>query len=165
MPSGSCLAIACVLAVAVPGVAIADAVPEMERPVMRPARPREIVVEVPGERSTSNKLLTGTLAMAGLVAGSLGLYWHLDSREASDEVTADAFTGRSWSVEDVEQVDRADRSKTLATVGYAVGGSLLVAAVVTFIVTEPASDRSVIRTGAIVSPTSGGAIVGRMWSF
>lgn len=165
MRSGTSLAIACVLVAAVPGAAIAQVVPEHDGPVLRPPPRREIVVETPGERSTSNKLLCGGLAAAGLVAGALGVYWHLDSRDAADAVSADTFTGRAWSAEDVALVDQADRSKTRATVAYGLGGALLVAAVVTFIVTDPPSERSVIRTGAIVAPTSGGAVVGGMWSF
>lgn len=165
MRRGTSLAIAGVLAVGVPGVARAQVVPERDTPVLRPAPRREIVVEVPGERSTENKLLCGGLAAAGVVAGALGLYWHLDSRDAADAVAADEFTGRPWSADEIALVERADRSKTRAQIGYGLGGALLVAAVVTFIVTDPPSERSVIRTGAIVAPTPGGAIVGRSWSF
>jgi hypothetical protein len=129
--------------------------------------PREIVVEVPGERSKNNKILVASLGAAGVIASALGLYWHLDSRDASKEVTADYFTGEAWTAEKVALVDRAERSKTRATIAYSFGGALLVGAIATWIITAPKSETTIIRTGGVVvTPTpDGGGMVTRMWSF
>jgi hypothetical protein len=129
----------------------------------------EIVIEIPGERSTENKILLGSLAGAGLVLGALGAYWHLDSRSASDEVSADSFTGRAWTAEDRALFDQAERSRGRAIIAYTAGGALLIGAAVLYIVTEPKSERAVIRPHGRGSPsvtaTDGGAILGGMWSF
>lgn len=129
---------------------------------------RDIVIETPGERTTNNKLVLGGIAGLGVVAGALGVYFHLDSRSASDAVSADALTGRAWTQEEVDLVDRASSSRTNAAVAYSLGGALLIGAVIALIVTEPPSETTVIRphTGTpTVMPTSGGAMVGGVWSF
>ncbi|HLL24033.1 MAG TPA: hypothetical protein VK427_17995 [Kofleriaceae bacterium] len=133
----------------------------------RPQPRRELQVEIPGERSSNNKLFVGGLAAVGLIGSALGVYWHLDSRDASDEVSADAFTGDAWNEDSIALVDRANRSKTRATVAYAVGGAFLVGALVTWIVTEPTSEVAVIRTGGVaIAPTpDGGTLVTKLWSF
>ncbi|MBA3462389.1 MAG: hypothetical protein H0T46_20675 [Deltaproteobacteria bacterium] len=129
----------------------------------------DIVIDIPGERSPENKLLLGGIAGAGFLAGALGAYFHFDSRSASDDVAADSYTGQAWTREDEELVDRADRSRSRAIIGYSVGGALLVGAAIYYIVTEPKSETAVIRPhgrgSPTVSPTEGGALLGGMWSF
>lgn len=125
---------------------------------------RDIVVEVPNERTTPNKIGLAGLAAGGLLVGAIGLYFHLDARDAVDAVEADRFTGEAWTAEKVELVDRADRSSTRAGIAYGIGGAILIGAIVGFIVTDPKSQTSVIRTSQI-TPTAGGAIVGTGWSF
>ena len=136
-------------------------------PARAETRSRELEIEVPGERSRNNKLVIGGMLAAGALGGALGLYWHLDSRDASDAVSSDRFTGEAWTEEHAAQVDRAQRSKSRATVAYAVGGAFLLASVITYIVTEPESETAVIRTGVSVTapPRGSGAIVGKLWSF
>lgn len=145
----------CVFGLLVPRVARADG---------------DIVIEVPGERTSETKLLVGSLAGAGLLVSAIGAYFHLDSRSASDDVSSNKFTGHAWTTEDQDLVDRADRSRSRAIVGYSIGGALLVGAVVAFIITEPRSETAVIHphgrgSTAIVEPTHGGAVVGGMWRF
>ncbi len=148
------LPLSCVLAVLAPRVARAE---------------QDIVIVIPGERSAENKLLLGSLAGASLIAGALGAYFHLDSRSASDDVSASKFTGHAWTTDDQDLVDRADRSRSRAIVGYSVGGALLIGAAVAFIVTEPKAETTVIRPhgrgSPSVAPTEGGAVLGGMWSF
>lgn len=132
------------------------------------AADREIVIETPGERSPANKALLVGLAGAGVLAGGLGLYWHLDSRSAADEVSASVFTGEAWTSEDVASVEQAERARTRAAVAYGIGGAFVVGALVALIVTEPAPERTVIRPRSAtptVAPTEGGALVGGRWSF
>jgi hypothetical protein len=92
------------------------------------------------------------------------VYWHLDSRDAANAVSADEFTGEAWTDEKIGLVDRADRSKTRATVAYALGGALLIGAIATWILTEPESETAIIRTGGLgVAPVEGGGMV--TWSY
>ncbi|MBA3397362.1 MAG: hypothetical protein H0T89_32345 [Deltaproteobacteria bacterium] len=148
-----------------PAAPPADPPPD-DRPAARIAPPRrEIVIEVPGERSRTNMLLCGGLAGAGVLVGLAGLYWHLDSRDAADEVSTDRFSGRAWTPAHQDLVERADRSKTLATGAYIAGGAFVIGAALTFIFTAPKTTTEVIKTGTTVTPVRDGAMVTRMWSF
>jgi hypothetical protein len=130
---------------------------------------KDIVIEIPGERTLENKLIVGGIAGAGFIAGVLGAYFHFDSRSASDDVSADSYTGQAWTSEDQALIDRADRSRSRAIIGYSAGGVLLIGAAIYYIVTEPRSETAVIRPhgrgSPTVSPTEGGAMLGGMWSF
>ena len=150
------------------GAACALLLATVPMPVRADGRGKDIVIEVPGERTLTTRLVIGGLAGAGVVAGALGLYFHLDSRSAANAESADAMTGRAWTQEDVDQVDRASSSRTKAAVGYSIGGALLIGAVVALIATDPGSETAVIHphTGvATIVPTAGGAVVGGVWSF
>lgn len=137
-----------------------------DRPLLRPAhKPREIVIEVPGARSPMNKLALAATLGAGLVASGIGVYFHLDSRSASDDVEAVQFEGEAWTQEEVDLVARAERSRGRAVIGYAVGGALVIGAITAFIVTAPKAERAVIRTGASASLIPGGAMAVRTWRF
>lgn len=132
------------------------------------AEERTIVVETPLDRTIGNKVLLGSVLGAGLLVGGLGIKWHLDSRSAADEVAADVTTGRSWTQADVAQVDKADDAATKAKVAYGIGGALVIAAVVMFIVTDPGSETTVIKANTVtptLAPTPGGAMFGSSWSF
>jgi len=152
------------------GGAARSAIAEEARPVplaVRP-KPREIVIEIPGERSTANVVVLAAVAGAGAIAGAVGVYENLDARSAQHAVAANRFLGRPWTQAEVALVDRAERSSTRAGIAYGVGGALLVGAAVAFIVTAPRSETSVIRTTRatpLVAPAPGGAVVGGAWRF
>jgi len=132
------------------------------------AADRDIVIETPGERPANTKILLAGLVGASLIAGGFGLYWHLDSRSASDELSAGKFTGKAWTSEDIALVEQADRSTTRATIAYGIGGGLLLGAAIAFIATDPGSETTVItpnRATPTVSSTSGGAVLGAKWRF
>ncbi len=132
------------------------------------AADRDIVIETPGERSTNTKIMLAGLLGASVIAGSFGVYWHLDSRSTADDVSAGKFTGKAWTSEDIALFDDAERSRTRATIAYSIGGALLIGAAIAFIVTDPGSETTVItpsRTTPTVSGTEGGAVLGGMWSF
>lgn len=153
MTSLSRIAVSTLVLVAMPRLAAAE---------------RDIVIETPGERSTATKAALGGLLGAGLIAGGLGAFWHLDSRSAADDLSAGKFTGQAWTADDIAKADRADRSKTRATVAYGIGGALLLGAAIAFILTDPPSETVVItpsRGTPTVAPTEGGAVLGGMWSF
>lgn len=129
---------------------------------------REIVIETPGERTKENKLLLGGLAGAGSLIGGLGLYFHLDSRSAANEVSAKETTGKAWTADRQAFADQADRSGTRAIIAYSIGGALLISAAVALIVTEPPTERTVIRprsASPTIAPLEGGAVLGGVWSF
>ena len=137
-----------------------------ERTAVKPAPKRQLMIDVPGERSRNNKLFVGGLLAAGVIASGLGVYWHLDSRDASDAVASDEFTGEAWTDDKVALVDRAERSRTRAIVAYSIGGAFLIGTLVAYIITDPKSETAIIQTGAIVAPTTdGGAMVSKAWSF
>lgn len=185
----STFACVCALVLAMPRTSFAEepappppaseppaAEPVESRPEVLPApspvpprrqRSREITVEIPGERSRNNKIMCASITAAGAIASAFAVYWHLDSRDASNELSADAFTGEAWTPEKVALVERADRSKTRATVAYSIGGALLIGAIATWILTEPESETAIIRTGGVtVTPTfDGGGMVTKLWSF
>jgi hypothetical protein len=144
----------CMLAFVAPRIARAD---------------KDIVIEIPGERTMEQKVLVGGLAGAGFLVGAIGAYFHYDSHQASNEVGSDKFTGHAWTSEDRALVDQADRSRSRAIIGYSVGGALLIGAIVAVIITDPPSETAVIhphgRGSAMLTPTHGGALVGGTWSF
>jgi hypothetical protein len=168
------LALCCAAVIAIaPGRARADdsggAFPE-EHPITTFRAPvdKDIVVTTPGERTTSNLIMLASIAGAGVLFGGLGVYFNLDSRDAANQVTADAPTAKPWTAADQSAFDRAHSSRTGAIICYSIGGAALIGAVVALIVTEPKEERSVIHPHAAtptIVPTQGGAMLGGMWSF
>lgn len=128
-------------------------------------QPHDIVVEIPGERSTENLAILGGITGGAVLFGALGLYFHLDSRSISDELSASKPTGKPWTAALQNKANQASDDRTRAAVLYSIGGALLVGAVVAYIVTEPASETQVIRPHTAVQPTQGGALVSHWWSF
>lgn len=131
-------------------------------------RRRELVVEIPGERSTPNRIALAAVAGAAVISGAVGLGFHLDARSARDQVERDTFRGAAWTQERVNLVARADRSSAWAVGMYAAGGALLLGAAIAYIATDPAGTRSVIRIGGAaptLAPVAGGAVLGGGWAF
>lgn len=134
-------------------------------------RAKDVVIIAYPERSRQNIMLLAGLGTGGVLLGAIGLYFHLDSRSASNEVSADQFSGRIWTADRQDTYDRANRSATIAGVFYGVGGALLLATAITYMVTEPEPEKLTIHphgpssARALVAPTRGGAIIGGGWSF
>lgn len=135
------------------------------------ARRRDIVVRYHPDRTRDNMVLLAALGGAGLVFGGIGLYFHLDATSAIDAVQADHFTGDAWSARHQDDYDRAYSSSIVAGVSYGIGGALLLATAITYIVTEPEMTTRVVRPYSnsrpisYVTPLRGGAFVGRGWTF
>lgn len=142
--------------------------PPAEAPLVPRPKPREIEIEIPGERSTANIVTLAAIAGAGAIVGGIGVYFNLDARSAQQDVEANKFTAKPWTEVQVALVERADRSSTRAGIAYGVGGALLIGATVAFIITAPKSETSVIRTTSAtptIAPAPGGAVLGGAWRF
>jgi hypothetical protein len=136
-------------------------------PVRTPPFGHEICCPVRRLRTRGRVLVTDRVGRQGPLGG-LGLYWHLDSQTAADDVGSVTFTGNAWTAEDVALVDQADRSRTRAVVAYSVGGALVIGAIIAFIATDPPTETFTIRPRGgtpTVVPTQGGAMLGGTWSF
>ncbi|HEX5059004.1 MAG TPA: hypothetical protein VFV99_06570 [Kofleriaceae bacterium] len=131
----------------------------------------DVVIVSYGERSRKNVLMLGGIAAAGVVFGAVGLYFHLDSRSASNEVSSNKPTGEPWTPERADTYDRVHSSSVAAGVFYGIGGALLLTSAVMYIVTEPKEEKTVIhphydpKPTALVAPTRGGAMIGGAWRF
>jgi hypothetical protein len=126
-------------------------------------------------RTRTQRIVIASLFGGAAVFGGLGLAFHLDSRSKSDEVSAlGEHTGRIWDAAHEDTRASAETSRTLAIVGYSLGGALVIAGAVALYVTEPGTtivtvgtERAAPAPTVPVSlvPVRGGAVVGGAWSF
>lgn len=153
-----------------------SAPPAPEQPVdesysetLVPTPPRhvdDIVVKSRPDRPRTTVIALAAGVGAGVILGGVGLYYHLDSRDASQELTSHTLTGDAWTADKQATYDRAHDSGRTAAVFYGIGGAVLVGTVVALILTEPKEETTIIHPHtALVAPTQGGAIVGGTWSF
>jgi hypothetical protein len=160
--------LAATVVAAMPRVAHADVEPEpLGLPVPRRVRSAEVVVDIPGERSKNNKIVLASIAGAAVLAGAIGLYFHLDSRSATSSVEASTPTGEAWTPAHDALVERAERSSARAGVAYGVGGAILLGAIVTYIATHPKGTQQIIQPSRMTTfvPAPGGGVVGSVWRF
>jgi hypothetical protein len=145
--------------------------PEYDTRNFAAPRGKDVVVIAYPERTRKSILVMGGLAAGGALFGAVGLYFHLDSRSASNDVSAHENTGVPWSAAKADAYDRAHSSAVTAGVLYGIGGSLLLATAIVYIVTEPEAEKMVIhphvddKPSALVAPLPGGAMVGGAWRF
>lgn len=150
--------------------------PAPEQPAEAPSN--EMLVPTPARRvddivvkSRPDRPRTTVFALAagvgvGAILGGVGLYYHLDSRDASKELSSHKATGETWTAERQATFERAHDSSVAAGVLYGIGGAVIVGTVIALVLTEPKEETTVIHPHtALVAPTQGGAIVGGMWSF
>src|SRR5687768_16841315 len=92
---------------AAPAHAAADDPPPPDYFAQQPA-PGELKFRESRHRPRGQVALIAGLAGGALLAGGLGLWFHLDSRDAADEVSAiGELTGRAWTADRQEVYDRA----------------------------------------------------------
>jgi hypothetical protein len=136
-----------------------------------PPKGHEYTIKSYPDRSRANVMGLSLTAGAGAVVGAVGVYFHLDSRDKSDALSAHKLTGLPWTPERQAQYDAAHRSAVTAGVLYGIGGALVLGAAIAFMVTEPKMETITItphtnpKPTALIAPTPGGALVGGMWSF
>jgi hypothetical protein len=141
-------------------------------------RGQEIVVRFHPDRSRKNITTVAVIGGAAVLFGAVGLYFHLDSRDATAEVETNRYRGQTWTQARQDSYERAHSSARAAGVLYGIGGALALATAVTYIVTEPKLETRVIRphenrrqassdrgSTLRVAPTRGGALVGGAWTF
>ncbi len=138
------------------------------------AASKEVTFRVDRSRTTKQRLVIGALFGGAVLFGGAGVLFHLDSRNAADEVGAvGAHTGNVWSSSLEDTRRRGERSKFLAGAGYVLGGAFLVSSIVALIITEPGSDIVGVSSQPAekrqipvsLVPLPGGAMVGKAWLF
>ncbi len=116
-------------------------------------------------RTPSQKLLIGGLLVGAAAAIGFGAYYHLDSRDAANEVSSNGdLTGETWTAAHQATYDRADVSGTRAIVCYVVGAALLGGVIAAAWHSQPVEEE-VLVTRIGVAPVHGGAVVGGAWSW
>jgi hypothetical protein len=124
---------------------------------------RKYVVRYPPDRPHSNIVLLAALGGATLLFGGAGVYFHLQSRSAADDVSAKTDTGLPWTQDRQDTYDRSERDATIAGVLYGIGGALALTTAILYIVTEPELQETVMTPR--VTATRDGAMFGGTWSF
>ena len=127
-----------------------------------------VVFRIDRERTANDWYVIGGLGGGALLFGVVGVLFHRDASNAANDVSADEFTGRTWTPALQSRHDRSVRSGGIATVSYAVGGGLALATVIAFFLTDPGTEIVTKQDDApkpYVVPTPGGMMVGQEWSF
>lgn len=128
-----------------------------------------------GERTRKHKIVILSLAGGTLLTAGLAVYFHLQSDEASDDVTqlSGDHSGLIYTQEIDDRRQDAIDNRNLATGMYIVSGAVLVSTVVAFILTTPddeileygSSGDSQVSTAPYVAPIEGGLMVGKTWIY
>lgn len=155
------LALAAAAALAAPARALAQAAPD-----------DAITFKVENQRTRAQNITLLSLGGSAVLFGAVGLGFHLDSRDKSDQVSrAGSHSGLVWTAEREDIREAAIRSRDLAIAGYAVGGGLVLATAIYYIATDPGERDVHYAPGAPVGAAPslrlapGGAVLGARWSF
>lgn len=136
--------------------------------------PQKVSFRQAKPRTRKQHILLASLFGGAVAFGGLGLYFHLDSRDASDEISlVGGEPSRTYDRSVDKTRDRALRSRVLAIVGYSVSGAFLVATIVAMAMTQPGEEIVTIdqekapknTVPVSVIPIRGGAMVGKAWRF
>ncbi|MCA9676084.1 MAG: hypothetical protein H6709_19975 [Kofleriaceae bacterium] len=121
-------------------------------------------------RTLNQRLTIGGLAAGAVLSLGVGVYFHLDSRDAADEVSADHGVVGTWTDARQATYDRAGSSGTKAIVGYVLAALFTGGTIAATVMTHPGDEEVVLTPGAraarpLVTPVAGGAVVGGAWSW
>ena len=139
----------------------------------------ELTFKVDRERNTRQRVLIASLFGSSVLFAGVGLLFHIDSKNKSDEVSTDAgrHSGRIYTAELDDTRSAAIRSRNLAVASYAVGGGFLIGTFIAYLLTDPGQETLEVGTEVVgrrsdgarprvlVEPTEGGALVGGAWRF
>lgn len=159
--------VAAVLAFAAPTAVHADDVDYFA------AKPdsQSVTVKRPKSRTPTQRLQIGGALVIGALCAGVGVYFHLDSRDAADSVSGGGkLIGEAWTAEHQATYDRARTSGYYAGFGYGLSALFLGGAAVITWMTHPGDEVLVINPGEraatpVVAPVPGGAVVGGAWSW
>jgi hypothetical protein len=124
----------------------------------------EVKITTARSRTPRQRLLIGGLLGGAVASAGIGLYFHLDGRSASEEVTALNPTHEVWTRERQDRYDHAKSARVGAIIGYTGGGLLLAAAAVVFYLTDPGTEVREVGVRVVPAkrpppaPPSGGAL-------
>lgn len=134
-----------------------------------------LTFKVDRERTARQKIFIASMFGGTVLFGGIGLLFHIDSKNKSDEVSTGAgrHTGRVYTEELDDTRRAAIRSRNLAIASYALAGGFLIGTFVAYLVTDPGQETIRVGTQAadpsgarlLVAPTEGGALVGGAWRF
>jgi len=136
--------------------------------------PQKVSFRQAKPRTRRQHIIIASLFGGALAFGGIGLYFHLDSRDASNTLSiAGGEPIRTYDRAADSLRDRAFRSRTLAIVGYSIGGAFIAATIAAMSMTQPGDeiisidDEPAPKNTVPVSvvPVRGGAVVGKAWSF
>lgn len=129
---------------------------------------KQLTFKEEGSRSQSERITLYSLFGGAILAGAVGTFYALDSRDQSDKVSATGFhTGLTWTSSLESTRNDALRSRSAAQVSFGLASGLLLAGIVTYIFTEPETEVGYQdwQTRSFANPTRGGLVVGQGWSF
>ena len=162
------LAVLSLLAFAPHGV-MADPAPATPDYFGRASKPGTISYQDDGDRSPSDRHLIVGLYVGAAVVGGLGLYFHLDSRAAANDVSNQNEATGPWTAALQSTYDRGHHDGELAEISYGVAGSLLLGAIIATWWTQPKPRTAQVDVSRIptpvVSPTRNGGVVSAQWDF
>ncbi len=142
---------------------------DVDNPDFRVRPHKDIVITVTGDRDLRNIGLVAGITGAGLLLSAVGVYYNLDSKSAAEAVSAKHPTNLPWTPDEQATYDRAHSSGVKAGVFYGIGSAVLIGAIVTYIVTAPKTETTVIHPhySAVptIAPAQGGAVLGGAWRF
>jgi hypothetical protein len=127
--------------------------------------------EVDRERTKRDKILIASLGGGALLVGGIGLLFHLDSRDLSDAISASGrHTGLTYTHDTDDTRRAALRSRAFTIASYGLGGGLLVATLVAYILTDPGTETITLdgegaRPPVAIEPIVGGAVGTASWTF
>jgi hypothetical protein len=143
------------------------------------AKPEELHFRIERERTRTQRIVVVSLLGGAAVFAGIGALFSLDYRDKADSIEATgSHTGRIYTAEIDAKRDDALMARDLSIASFGLGGGLLVAAAVYYVITDPGTQAvrygpngeivpvsSVSRDATEIVPVAGGVVVGRRWSF
>ncbi len=130
---------------------------------------QNVTVKRAKSRTPSQRLQIGGAVAIGAVFAAIGVYYHLESRDAAASVSGNGdLDGEAWTDDRQATYDRARQAGYYAGFSYGLSAVFLAGAAVIGWMTRPGEEELVIKPGEasvtpVVAPVPGGAVVGGAW--